>query len=348
MKQKDKVYASIVYYNSLNTHGDSILSKALDSFLNQEEFIAGKNLIVRLCDNASTDNTYNFLKQISKNQDIYLQKNESNLGFSGAHNQAVFKFLQSNCDYFLLLNPDLYLNPDFLLRIIPKLEQDKNAGLATPKLYRGDPELNLTKDKLLDAAGMYLTNSLRHFDRGSNEKDTGEYDSQEYVFGGTGACLMFKREAVEKLILPENKYQADLYKIYPELEEGRSERRELLDESFFAYREDADVCWRAFNKGIKCLYVPEATGIHKRVVLPDNRKNLDATLNYLSVRNRFLLQINNYSFFKKPAAFFVGIIFRNLLVILGVALIERSSFRAFKDLMLLYKRTLKNRELNSS
>lgn len=339
-----KVFASIVYHNSLKTHSQAIIKKSLLSLLQQEGFELNNNLIIRLCDNASNDNIAEFINEEFKKFNLEFKINKENLGFSGAHNQAVFEFLNSDSDYLLIINPDLYLYSSALKELIKGIEDDSKAGLASAKLFRGDSDLNLTRPAVLDSAGMILTSALRHFDRGSNEEDMAQWDKEEYVFGTTGACLLIKRQCVKDTILPKNKFQADLYKIYPQLECKVEKREELFDEAFFAYREDADLCWRAKHFGWACKYVPSAKGIHRRVVLPSNRQKLDAKLNLLSVRNRFLLQINNYFFFSFKSAFFKGLIFRNILVILGVFIFERTSLRAFKEVYILSKRALLNRE----
>ena len=68
---------------------------------------------------------------------------------------------------------------------------------------------------------------------------------------------------------------------------------EYFDEAFFAYREDADLAWRAQWMGWRCLYVPEAQGHHVRRVLPERRAELPAEINMHSFKNRFLLRIKN-------------------------------------------------------
>ncbi len=341
----DRIYVSIVHYNSLTAHNPTIIRKSLEALLLQSEFTLGKNLFIRICDNGSTDQTANFLQDLVAGRDIYFQNNPENLGFSGAHNQSVYKFLNSNCNYLLILNPDLVLDPKAISELLAGLKANPQAGIAGAKLYRGDDNLNLVSPLTLDSAGMILTNNLRHLDRGSDQPDLGQFDLPEFVFGITGACQLIKKAAVQKLLLPVNPYQNCLYQIYPQLQAGLAERYELFDESFFAYREDADLCWRANNQGIKSFYQPRATGIHRRVVLPTNRKKLSSDLNYLGVRNRFLLQINNYSFGKKPQALLPGIVFRNLLVIVASLTVERTSWRAFLDLRKLFLRAYKNRKV---
>jgi GT2 family glycosyltransferase len=70
---------------------------------------------------------------------------------------------------------------------------------------------------------------------------------------------------------------------------------EFFDEDFFAYREDADLAWRAQILGWRCLYIPAAVGWHVRRVTPERREQLPHLINWHSVKNRFLMRIKNCS-----------------------------------------------------
>ena len=217
---------------------------------------------------------------------------EQNFGFSAAHNLNASRFLDSNEDYFIVLNPDVSLFPDALNEIISVSARYNNECLLTPKLLRKERTTLNNQSPLLDAAGMILNDELRHFDRGSNEVDV--YNQEEFVFGGTGACLIFPRAILKKLLLKGEQRDKDIFKVFPQLEVLYNERVPLFDEGFFAYREDADLSWRAQHLEVKTVYAPTIRGTHIRHVLPSNRSEVSSVLNGLSVRNRFLLQINNY------------------------------------------------------
>ena len=66
-----------------------------------------------------------------------------------------------------------------------------------------------------------------------------------------------------------------------------------FDSDFFLYREDADLAWRLPKLGWRCLYVPAAVACHRRRNLPERRRRMSALANMHSVKNRFLLRINN-------------------------------------------------------
>jgi GT2 family glycosyltransferase len=328
----------IVTFNSANTIMPCI-EATLESVLAQKnENIENTELL--LTDNASGDET---CSKIEKIRNITLHKNSKNLGFSAAHNQGVNRFLASRSEVLIIVNPDVALTNNFLTRLQQVLDENPDIGIFTPKLLRADNSLVPIQPRTFDAAGMYLTSDLRHFDRGSNEIDSGQYDTKEFVFGATGACLILRKEAVQKLIIPRIKDEV-LFKVYPELESGSSSRPQLFDEGFFAYREDADLSWRAKKLGIKCLYEPSLVAYHERVVIPERRKDLNPLINSMSVRNRFLLQINNFEFSDGMHTFLKGIIFRNLIVIFGVLLTEKRSLQGLRELIVLIPRAFEIRK----
>lgn len=333
------VYVHIVTYNHRN-----YIARSIEAVLSQEDFLPGKNLTLHVSDNCSTDGTFEELDQFS-GLNIIIQKNQTNLGFSTAHNIALSAFLKSDKQYFLFLNPDLRLEKNAVSKLIAAIHADPKIGSACPKLYRADEELQAVEPRILDAAGMHMTASLRHLDRGSNQAEEGRFNVKAFVFGGSGACLLLKREFVLDAILSQPEFEADVASVYPQLTQAPSDKAELLDEAFFAYREDADLAWRAQLLGWKCLYVPEAIGYHVRRVTPEKREELAEELNLLGVKNRFLLQLNNYTFSYGLKIFLLGYCFRNVLVLLGILLKERSSIQAIPQILKLLKRALNRRKL---
>jgi GT2 family glycosyltransferase len=290
-----RVLISIVTYNS-----GRYLRACLESLKAQ----TSKDFIVVLWDNASTDNTAAI---VADYRDFLgtTHFSSSNIGFCTAHNRLLAPLAS---DYVLALNPDVTLDPHFLEILIRQMDQDPGAGSATGKLLRWqtDPENNLTQQnpgkQVLDSTGIYFTPNQRHFDRGSGEIDEGQYDRREYVFGASGAAAFYRRAMLE------------------DVREGK----EYFDEAFFAYREDADLAWRAQWLGWRCLYVPEAIGYHSRKVLPERRSILPDEINMHSFKNRFLLRIKNMDA-GTYARFFIPITLRDAAAMVYVLLREWSS-----------------------
>lgn len=289
-----RVLASIVTCNSAR-----YLRACLDSVRAQTH----PELEVRLWDNASTDGTRAIAAEYA-GMLAALHLSEHNIGFSAAHNRLI---AASAADYVLVLNPDVLLDPRFVEILLAALRADPGAGAATGKLRRMPGEgADPAGARVIDTAGIYFTRNQRHLDRGSGERDRGQYDAREYVFGASGAAAFYRRAMLEDV-----RFGA-----------------EYFDESFFAYREDADLAWRAQWLGWSCLYVPQATGWHARRVLPERRASLPAEINMHSFKNRFLLRIKNMDA-GTYARNFLPITARDLLALGYVLLRERSSLRAF-------------------
>ena len=222
-----------------------------------------------------------------------------NLGFSAGHNRAI---AQTRSDWVLVLNPDTRLEPDFFAQLGSAIERHQGSRLGTlcGKLLRMDSESEPLVPPRIDSAGMEIFRSFRHLDRGSG--DLGDWDQEELVFGATGAAALFRRTMIEDLQI-----------------EGA-----FFDPEFFAYREDADVAWRAQILGWDCLYVPTAVGYHVRSVLPERRYEVAAVLNRYSVRNRFLMRWKNADGATWRHCGWRGL-WRDLMVVGGCFLRERSS-----------------------
>ncbi|HEV7488060.1 MAG TPA: glycosyltransferase family 2 protein [Thermoanaerobaculia bacterium] len=258
-------------------------------------------------DNASSDDSVAIVRGGARATHII---NDRNRGFSAAVNQAV---RVANGEFVLLLNPDAYLEPDYISSLVSALT---GFGMATGKLLQAET-------KLVDSKGIRMTRSGRHFDigQGSRESGVGSRKSKNTlsassdprpptpdhpeVFGVSGAAAMYRATFIRDVTIGG----------------------EFLDEDFFAFREDADVAWRGRLFGWKAIYVPEAIAHHVRSVTPEKRRALSAVINMHGVKNRFLLRLKNEGLYLalRNAPFELT---RDLIVILATLTIERSSLPA--------------------
>jgi len=287
-------------------------------------------LTLRILDNASGDDTRERLKGITA-ADERLGA-DRNLGFSAAHNRLI---AASSTEFYLCLNPDVVLTPDFVERVVEAMRRDPRAGSATGKLLRmredGDAsdvsQSTEAEADVIDSTGIVMVPSQRHLDRGADRVDDGRYAREELVFGASGAAAMYRRAMLEDVKTPGGSAVA-----------GGCGSTEYFDEDFFAYREDADLAWRAQLLGWNCLYVPGAVARHGRRVTPERRSALPAAINYYSVRNRFLLRMKNQTV-GHAVRFLLPTLVRDLQVIGYVLVKERSSLGALGDVFRLWRRT---------
>jgi len=290
----------------LTRNDGEVILDCLDSLQAQDH----DDLAILVSDNGSTDDTAVRARQVRPR--IELVENGANLGYAAGHNRAVAR---GGFDWFLALNADVVLRPDYLSRALDRAHSDPACGMVTGKLLRpgsGQP--------ILDSAGLVLDRFRRNSERGSGEEDRGQYDEPEEVFGAFGAAALYSRPLLDDLA-PDGK---------------------LFDEDFFAFREEVDLAWRARARGWTCLYAPDAQGTHVHRYRPETRASRPAAERRLQRRNRYLMLIKNESW--------PGLV-RDLASILafeaaalGQALLtEREVLPAYIDALRLLPRALQSR-----
>lgn len=190
-----------------------------------------------------------------------------NRGFAGGMNRAI---ALSTAPYLLTLNADACLAPTFLAALVARLEDPRLARVAavTGRLVRSGPPESAPH---LDACGMKLSWTWRHFDRGSGEPDRGQYGAAARVFGATGAATLWRRAALDDVAIGG----------------------EIFDERYHSFREDAELAFRLRERGWEILYEPAAVATHRRRVLPERRTELPPAVNLHSLKNRYLLRIDH-------------------------------------------------------
>jgi len=302
------VCVSIVTYNS-----GRYIRRCLDAVLEQQ----GVELEVVVVDNASTDATREILKDYrGRIRVIYNRHNE---GFAAAQNQAI---RASRAEWVLCLNPDVLMEPGFIRILVETGEMDPDAGAVCGKLLSIGAGFQPLPKRRIDSTGMYFTPAMRHFDRGWHEPDGKRFDRAEYVFGASAAAALYRRQMIEDISV-----------------EG-----DLFDPDFFAYREDADVAWRAQLLGWSCIYTPVAVAWHVRTVTPGNRRQVPAVINMHSVKNRFLMRIKNATpdLYRR---FWLPMTARDLLVVAGCLLAEPRSLAAFWQVAKGFRSALRQRSI---
>jgi GT2 family glycosyltransferase len=251
-------------------------------------------------DNASADRSRQVAEGFSPA--VRLVALSENVGFAEGMNRGIEA---SSGRYVLALNPDCRLEPDFAAVLAHRLDARPDAGSASGRVLRAEGPGLAATDRL-DTTGVTFTMTGRHFDRDSGESAAGRSLTGGEVFGTSGAAGFYRRAALEAARISTGFFDAD----------------------FFLYREDADLAWRLQRLGWRCLYVPEAVASHRRKNLPERRRAMSAVANLHSVKNRFLLRINN----ETPGHFLrtlVPTLARDLVVVGACLTVERSSLPAF-------------------
>lgn len=227
---------------------------------------------VVVVDNASTDGGLAAAPRVAP--EVVHHRLDHNVGFAAGQNLAM---ALAPADVHITLNPDCQLAPDFIATAVDALQRDPAAGSVAGRLLRfrdgmdGIQSFEEDASDLLDSTGMVGLRNRRVLDRGTEEPALDRYATDEYVFGASGAAAAYRRSMLEDV----------------------SFLGQFFDESFFAYREDVDLAWRAQHRGWRCRYVAGAVARHRRRVAPGRRRVLPAFINRLSLTNRWRMIAKN-------------------------------------------------------
>jgi len=292
---------------SLVTHNESRDAERLLPTLFAQTF---RDFELVAVDNRSEDGTRASLAAAQKLAPVPMEivGSRENLGFTGGHNLAIGKAVERGAEWVLVLNADVLLAPDYLERLLSDADRPGHewVGALTGKVLRAEgPELAPTE--VVDTMGIRMTRSGRHFDVGAGEPDTGRWDRPAEVFGVSGCVALYRVAALLDVKISTG----------------------FFDDDFFVYREDVDLAWRLRGQGWAARCVPSAVAWHRRRNLPERRRVMSAVANLHSVKNRFLLRINNAGPVHLRATLPLTFA-RDAVVVGGCLTVERTSLEALR------------------
>ncbi len=310
---------------SVVTHNESRDAELLLPTVFAQTF---RDVAVVAVDNRSEDGTRAALAASARVSPFPMEvvSSRENLGFAGGHNLAIARAAETGAEWVLVLNADVVLAPDYLERLLEDVSRGGRAdvGAAAGKILRAaGPDLSPTD--VIDTVGIRMTRTGRHFDVGADEPDEGRWDTPAEVFGVSGCVAFYRVAALEDVRISTG----------------------YFDDDFFVYREDVDLAWRLRGRGWAARYVPSARAWHRRRNLPQRRRQMSPVANLHSVKNRFLLRINNAGGHHLLSTF-PGTFLRDLVVVGGCLTVERTSLEALRWLGANRARLLaKRREIQS-
>ncbi|HSD09878.1 MAG TPA: glycosyltransferase family 2 protein [Candidatus Binatia bacterium] len=183
--------------------------------------LGGASVIV--VDNGSRDGSVEaFRERFPSVRLIELERNE---GFAGGNNAGMRAALESGAKAVYLLNNDTIVAPDFLHSLLWIANGQERVGAISSVALRMD------KPDLLDAAflDIYFGHGIVwHY--GVNALPGEGFDQPREIGAGIGCGMLFLGEALREV--------------------------GLLDESYFAYHEEVDWCFRAGKAGFRIFYQP--------------------------------------------------------------------------------------------
>lgn len=242
------VYVGCVTYNSMND-----LNKCIDG-LRQQTYPSLKLVFL---DNASKDGSAAWLEQFD---DIDILRLTENVGFANAHNQIIQHCDIQDGDYYLALNPDTELNPNYIEEIVSFIADRSEIGWSIGKLLLSEaPNRIYSTGHVIRRDGYAINN-------GYGVIDNGQYDEPRPIFGASGAAVIYKGRFINDLT-----------------SDGA-----FFDPRFFLYIEDVDVDWRGQRRGWQCWYCPTAVALHRGGTASQRHEALTVANRFLSImKNAF-------------------------------------------------------------
>ena len=219
----------IVTYNS-SREIDVVLGS-----LTQAAPVASHDIVV--IDNASSDGTPAIMRE--RWPAVRLIESGANLGFAAANNRAI---RTSSSELVLLLNPDTRVPAGAVDRLVAQLDARADVAIVGPRIVDGHGRAELSfgamispvaelRQKVLvwgnDRAVASIVSTVDRMTRHTHEVD--------WV---SGACLLIRRTDLEAV--------------------------GLLDERFFLYTEDVDLCASVRARGRRVLFAAQIEVEHLR------------------------------------------------------------------------------------
>ncbi len=204
--------------------------------LSIQKYTEGEDYEVIVIDNASTDTSWSDL--IPEFPKVRFISSEQNDGFAIANNKAV---KTATGEYILLLNPDTELEGFYMKDILDFADSKSDFGCLGIRMHDAEgnflPESKRSVPDMFNSFEKLFTNFKR-----SNSKSYYRSDIDEHAIAEvdvvTGAFLLIKRDVYEKT--------------------GG------LDESYFMYGEDIDLCYTLLRNGYKNYYYGKASLLHHK------------------------------------------------------------------------------------
>lgn len=254
----------------LNYNGRDYLEKFLPSVIAHS---SEASIIV--ADNASQDDSVAFLT--SHYPEIQLIILEKNYGFAGGYNEALKKI---TADYFVLLNSDVEVSPDWLVAPIHFLDHHPTYAACQPKIKDYN---NQSLFEYAGASGGFLDSLGYPYCRGrifdQLEEDTGQYNNEIDIFWASGACMFIRSEIFFKA--------------------GG------FDDDFFAHMEEIDLCWRIKSMGYKVKAIPDSVVYH---VGGGTLSKSSPFKTYLNFRNGLNILVKNLPIVSLIIKFFARVV----------------------------------------
>ena len=168
------------------------------------------------------------LKDQTVEVETFIRDNsDDNIYFTAAVNEGLKKYLSQPCEYILVLNQDMYLEPAAVETMTAFMNSHPECGIGAPL------QLNVEDPDYVIFAGCYEAFPLGKHQHGR----LSEFTEDEQILWCNGACMILRKEMIQEI--------------------------GLLDENFVFLGSDSDYCFTARSRGWQVWRIAGARGIHE-------------------------------------------------------------------------------------
>ena len=168
------------------------------------------------------------LKAQSIEVEIFIRDNSiDNVYFTAAINEGIRNYLDRDCEYMLLLNQDMYLEPNAVEEMLRFMDSHPQCGIGTPlQLHSENPDY------------VVYAGCLEAFPFGRHQQGPIiEFKEDAPLFWGNGACMILRAQMIQEI--------------------------GLLDKNLVFIGSDSDYCFTARARGWQVWRIASAWGIHE-------------------------------------------------------------------------------------
>ncbi|MHC4327800.1 MAG: glycosyltransferase family 2 protein [Planctomycetota bacterium] len=187
------------------------------------------------------------LKQQTVEVEIFVRDNSvDNVYFTAAINEGIKKYLAEDGEYILVLNQDMYLEPNAIEEMLKFMDSHPQCGIGTPlQLHPENPDY------------VVYGGCLQAFPFGKHRQGPlSGFVKDEPLFWGNGACMILRKEMIREI--------------------------GLMDKNLVFIASDSDYCFTARSRGWQVWRIAGARGVHEHGA---SRAVADADMDLLKIND---------------------------------------------------------------
>lgn len=201
-----------------------------------KKYLENVSYEVIVIDNNSTDSSWKNL--ISEFPEFHFIASETNDGFAKANNKAIES---AKGEYLLILNPDTEIEGLYMNEVLDFADSKPKFGCLGVRMHDANgvflPESKRSVPDMFNSFEKLFTKFKKNTSKSYYRNDIGEFEIAE-VEVITGAFFLIKKAVYNKI--------------------GG------LDEEYFMYGEDIDICYTLLNHGYQNYYYGRASILHHK------------------------------------------------------------------------------------